>query len=82
MTVKITWTPAHGGGTLKADSAREIVREMWRAAFLHEPTPRAYMKAVAKRAEIMTGYHVRTTSSDTFLRDLETAQIITIDEES
>jgi hypothetical protein len=78
MTVRITWAPAHGGEALEGDTAEAVVRTLWRTAFLREPSAGAYMRAVAKRAEIMTGHTISTETAEDFLEDLEAARIITI----
>jgi hypothetical protein len=68
------------GRKISADSALAVVREMNSRALIREKDAWRYMHSLSRRIRNLTGTTVRTTTPGVFLRDLQHAGFITVEE--
>lgn len=81
MRMRVTFKKEHGSETVEGRDAREVVERMHKSAFLSEASDDDYMRAVAHRVRVMTDCVVSTDSAESFLRSLQFARVVTIEEE-
>lgn len=65
------------GLELQATTARGLVRALKRRAWSAPDRKGAYMEEVAHRVQDATGCHVRTSTAELFVADLQAAGVLT-----
>ena len=76
----ITITVLATGQVFSSMTFEQNVGKLWKSTWLTDSSPGQYMKAAAARAKIQRSAEVRSDTAEHFLRDLETAGLISITE--